>query len=57
MIYRQLHRLHFLCLLAAVVVNALHPIIHGTPLDGGALDAFIAHVNQWAVITRDVKEV
>lgn len=33
---------------AAVVVNGVHVLVHGTVLDGGALDALIVHLNMFA---------
>lgn len=33
---------------AAVVVNGIHVLVHGTVLDGGALDAVIVNLNMFA---------
>lgn len=44
------HRRPVACAACAVAValNATHPLFHGTPLDGGALDGLIAYANVWA---------
>lgn len=34
-----------LCILALVAINLTHMLIHNTPLDGGALDVFVAQAN------------
>ena len=34
------------CVLA---LNLVHPIIHGTPLDSGALDALLQHIDMFAM--------
>lgn len=52
------HRLAKLaCLLAnrgaaitvLVLVAVVHPLVHGTPIDGGALDAVFSSIQMWAV--------
>lgn len=35
--------------LVFVVLNPIHVILHGTPLDGGALDGMLQVINAWAV--------
>lgn len=35
-------------LIAAVVLNIIHPIIHGTPLDSGTLDACLTYIDMMA---------
>lgn len=32
-----------------IMVNAVHAVIHSTPLDGGALDACIANLDTFAM--------
>ena len=50
-------RVRRLCLLSVfVVLNLLHPFIHGTPLDGGALDTFMAWLNSQAMTTNHSEE-
>ena len=34
---------------AYLVAVVIHPLIHGTPLDGGALDAGLLWLQAWAV--------
>jgi hypothetical protein len=38
-----------LALLLIFAVNLIHPLIHGTPLDGGALDGAIQALDVWAM--------
>lgn len=33
---------------AVLVLNVIHPLIHGTPLDGGALDSVMAQLDMIA---------
>jgi hypothetical protein len=30
-----------------LALTVIHPVLHGTPLDGGALDAFILNLQIW----------
>lgn len=32
------------------VITIVHPLIHGLPIDGGALDSFIFNVQSWALL-------
>jgi hypothetical protein len=32
-----------------VLLNLLHPLFHGTPLDGGALDGLLQSLDVWAL--------
>lgn len=32
----------------ALVVNGVHTLVHGTPLDGGALDGLLVNLNMFA---------
>lgn len=32
-----------------VALNLLHPLIHGTPLDGGMLDGLLQWLDVWAM--------
>lgn len=41
-----------ICWLALALV-AIHPLIHGTPLDSGALDALVQQMQAWAVLGGD----
>lgn len=36
-------------LVLVLVLNVVHPFIHGTPLDGGALDGLIVWANSAAI--------
>jgi hypothetical protein len=39
-------RIANLCLVpAAFILNLIHPLLHGTPLDAGALDVLIQNLN------------
>lgn len=35
--------------IVVVVLHALHGVIHGTPLDGGALDAMLPALETWVL--------
>lgn len=37
-------------LLMVLTLNIIHPFIHGTPLDGGALDSMLAWANTSALV-------
>lgn len=37
----------------ATLLALVHPVIHGTPFDMGALDQFIVAVNAWAVMASE----
>lgn len=41
-------------IVAAFVANIVHPLIHGTPLDGGALDACLQTLNCAAMHSQEV---
>jgi len=45
-----------LLLLAAVAANVVHPFVHGTPIDGGALDALILATNGAAMCCETVAQ-
>lgn len=32
-----------------IVVNAVHAVVHGTPLDGGSLDASVVAIDQFCI--------
>lgn len=40
---------HKIGVTAAFVLNAIHPFVHGTPLDGGTLDAILLYVTAWGL--------
>lgn len=42
-----------LIMVGAVLANLIHPLIHGTPLDSGALDSCILAANAAALCTGD----
>lgn len=44
---------HRLIAFGALALNALHPLIHGTPLDGGALDACITGMSGAALCQQE----
>jgi hypothetical protein len=48
----------FRCAICGTValINVLHPVIHGTPLDSGALDAVMAQLDMMAMSLAPVKE-
>lgn len=37
-----------------ILLGIIHPLIHGTPIDGGALDAAFASLQAWAVTNLQV---
>lgn len=37
-----------------VVLNVCHALIHGTPLDGGSMDAFFAQANMFLSANANV---
>lgn len=39
-----------------LLVALVHPLIHGTPLDGGALDAAIDGLRVWSLSTVHVHD-
>jgi hypothetical protein len=40
-------------IMATVILNAIHPFIHGTPLDGGGLDAALQQLNLMTLYMLD----
>lgn len=36
-----------------VLLNAIHPLLHGTPLDAGALDVLLPTLTGWAASGPD----
>lgn len=49
---RHLWRLQPLIALGATALTVIHPFIHGTPLDSGALDQFLIVLQSQAVNHR-----
>lgn len=37
-----------------LILGIIHPLIHGTPIDGGSLDAAFASLQAWAVTNLQV---
>lgn len=35
----------FTCMVGIIALNVVHVLVHGSPLDGGSLDAFFLHAN------------
>lgn len=50
--YLWLARPRFI-LVGAVIANIVHPLIHGTPLDSGALDGCLMAVNATALCCKE----
>lgn len=48
----------FRCMVCGTValVNLLHPVLHGTPIDGGALDAVLAQLDVFAASLANTRE-
>lgn len=40
-------------LILTVLLNAIHPFIHGTPLDGGGLDIMLQQLNLMTLYVLD----
>lgn len=46
-----------LFVVAAVILNVFHLFIHGTPLDGGSMDAFFTQANMFLSANANVGDV